>query len=148
VAVLVALAGAIFGGPLGVQLACGLLGAAGVAFGLWQRRARPALRVDAEGYTVLEHGREKLRVRWSEVVRVRAEPSEFACYVDCGDPARNLLVPPARGFGFRFERSRELYARILDAVTDRVELVKRLDEAPQAGDDAPAANPPNGRPKA
>lgn len=42
-------------------------------------------------------------------------------------PSRNLLVPPERGYGFHFERADALYARILDAVTDRVELVPRLD---------------------
>jgi hypothetical protein len=126
-AVAFATAGAVFGGQLWLQIACGALAMAGTALGLWQRNARPAVRVDDQGYAVLEHGREKLRVAWSEVKRVRAEAAEFACYVDCGDPERNLLVPPARGFGFRFERAKELYARIVDAVTDRVELVERLE---------------------
>ena len=95
---------------------------------LWFRRARPELVVDETGYSVLEHGREKLRVGWSEVLKVRADASEHACYVDCGDPARNLLVPPRRGWGFHFQRSNELYARILDAVPSSiVELVPRLD---------------------
>ncbi len=126
-----ALAGAAFGGHLWLQVVCAGFATAGTALGLWQRRARPAVRVDDQGYAVLEHGREKLRVAWSEVKRVRAEAAEFACYVDCGDPKRNLLVPPERGWGFRFERSRELYTRIIDAVTDRVELVQKLEEPPK-----------------
>jgi hypothetical protein len=90
-------------------------------------RARAAVVLDETGYTVEEHGREKLRVAWSEVVRVRADAEEKAAYVDCGDRARNLLIPPRRGYGFRFERSDALYARVLEAVPDKVVLVPRLD---------------------
>jgi hypothetical protein len=92
--------------------------------------------IDENGYAVSERGREKLRVAWTEVKQVKADAAEHAVYVDCGDPARNLLVPPRRGFGFTFERTEELYARILDAVPDRVELVPRLD-APKNGDKKP-----------
>jgi hypothetical protein len=130
-AVILGAAGATLGGELWMRIACGVLALGAAAVGFWQHRSRPALVVDDQGYSVMENGREKLRVLWSEVVRVRADAAEFACYVDCGDPARNLLVPPARGFGFRFERSRELYARIVDTVTDKVELVPRLDVPPE-----------------
>jgi hypothetical protein len=109
-----------------------LFGAVALAAALaaaWQWRARPRLVVDERGYAVEEHGREKLRVAWTEVVKVLADAEEHALYVDCGDKTRNLLVPPRRGFGVRFARADVLYARVLEAVPDRVELVKRLDDA-------------------
>ena len=55
---------------------------------------------------------------WSDVIKVKADPSEHAAYVDCGDPAKNLLVPPVRGWGFRFRRAPELYARIVKEQPD------------------------------
>lgn len=98
-----------------------------VAALLW--RARPALVVDEAGYAVWEGGREKLRVAWHEVLRVRCDDAESACYVDCGDPPRNLLVPPKRGYGFRFAKQRELYERIRAAVgAERLEMVNKLDQ--------------------
>jgi hypothetical protein len=106
------------------------LGALGLV--LWEARRRPSVRIDAAGYAVISGGREKLRVAWTEVIRVRADPAEHALYVDCGDPARNLLVPPERGFGFRFAEAEELYRRVVEAVPDRVEQVARLD-APATG---------------
>jgi hypothetical protein len=127
-AILFALGGAAFAPSLALKAVSAAFALAGAGVTWWQRRAQLTLALDGEGYAVLERGREKLRVRWSEVQRVFADASEFACYVDCGDRARNLLVPPARGFGFRFERSDALYARILDAVpTEKIELVPRLD---------------------
>jgi hypothetical protein len=127
-AVVFALVGVALAPPLAFKLISGAFALAGTAGALWQRRTRPELLVDASGYAVREHGREKLRVAWSEVTRVRADAAEMACYVDCGDPARNLLVPPAHGWGFRFDRSDLLYARILDAVpSEKIELVPRLD---------------------
>ena len=98
-----------------------------IAAVLW--RARPSLLLDERGYAVWEGGREKLRVGWDEVKRVRCDQAEHACYVDCGEPARNLLVPPRRGYGFRFERQAELYAQVIAAVgADRLEMVKKLDQ--------------------
>ena len=127
-AILFAIAGAIFAPSLALKLVSVGFVVAGAAVAVFQRRAQFVLAVDGTGYAVVQGGQEKLRVAWSEVVKVRADASEKACYVDCGDPARNLLVPPARGYGFRFKRSDVLYARILDAVpADRIELVPRLD---------------------
>jgi hypothetical protein len=127
-AVLFALGGAVAAPSIALKVVSTLFAVAGAAVAVWQQRTRPEVVVDGEGYAVLERGREKLRVGWSEVNKVRADASEKACYVDCGDPARNLLVPPRRGWGFRFQRSDELYARILDAVPgDKIELVPRLD---------------------
>jgi hypothetical protein len=62
------------------------------------------------------------------VQAVRVERREHALYVDCGDPGRNLLVPPARGFGFRFAEQEALCARVLAAVpAERVHEVERLE---------------------
>jgi hypothetical protein len=119
--------GAIFAQELWVRLVCVGFALVGLVAGVLQVRARPAVIVDERGYAVEEHGREKLRVAWSEVLRVRADPGEHALYVDVGDPARNLLVPPRRGYGFHFERADELYARVVAAVGDKVEIVARLD---------------------
>ncbi len=132
VAVVVAAAGAGFSPSLALRILCGAFGAVAAALAWWQARARTAVIVDERGYAVEERGQEKLRVAWSEVVRVRADGAERALYVDCGEPARNLLVPPRRGYGFRFERSEALYAQILDAVApEKIELVTRLDAAVQ-----------------
>lgn len=133
VAVAFALVGAAFTPGVWVRLVCAAFALAGAGIAWWLWRARPAVVVDDSGYVVEEHGREKLRVAWSEVVKVRADAEEKAAYVDCGDRARNLLIPPRRGYGFRFERSDALYARVLGAVPDKVVLVPRLD--------APAAPP-------
>jgi hypothetical protein len=112
------------------RAAAAVLAATGVALLVWERRRAPAVRVDADGYAVVERGRDKLRVAWSEVVRVRVDAAEHALYVDCGDPARNLLVPPRHGWGFHFEGAEELFRLVCAAVPDRVEAVARLDAPP------------------
>jgi hypothetical protein len=126
-AVVIALAGAWVATALWARIACAAVAVLALLAAWLQGRARPALLVDDEGYAVEEHGREKLRVRWSEVVKVRADAGEKALYIDVGDPARNLLVPPRRGYGFRFDRADELFQRILARVpADKVEAVARL----------------------
>jgi hypothetical protein len=133
--VLLALAGMLAASATAARVASGLFALLGALAWLWQRRHRPMLVVDDAGWAIELLGAEKLRVRWDEVRQVRIEPREHALYVDCGDPARNLLVPPRRGFGFRFAAQEALCARILAAVpADRVREVERL-ERPN-GDDA------------
>jgi hypothetical protein len=133
-AVAVALVGiALARAPMGRLLAAwfALLGAAAW---LWQRRERPVLLVDDDGWAIEQRGREKLRVHWSEVQAVRVERREHALYVDCGDPGRNLLVPPRRGFGFRFAEQEALCARVLASVpAERVQEVERLERDGSAG---------------
>ena len=120
--------GALLGQAAWMRIAFGAMTALMLAVWLLSQRARPEVIVDDEGYRVEEFGKEKLRVRWSEVQKVRADEAEKAAYVDCGDSNRNLLLPPARGYGFRFERSDELYARILAGVApEKIERVERLD---------------------
>lgn len=94
---------------------------------LWwaQARRRPVLLVDDGGYRVRVRGRERLRVRWSEVRSARAVPDEYAMYLDCGDAARNLLLPQ-HGYGFRFARQPELYALLAARLGDRLEEVDKL----------------------
>ena len=120
--------GALFIHELWARIAFGVSALVVVGVTLLVRRARPQLVLDDSGYAVEELGREKLRVAWSEVVKVRADEAEHALYVDVGDPKRNLLVPPSSGYGFRFERAPELYARILQSVpAEKVERVEPLD---------------------
>jgi hypothetical protein len=127
-AVGVAVAGAIVTDLLWARLACGAVALVALVAAWLQSRTRPALILDDQGYAVEERGREKLRVAWSEVKHVRADGAEHALYVDVGDPARNLLVPPRRGYGFRFERSEELFQKILSSVpSEKVEAVARLE---------------------
>jgi hypothetical protein len=95
---------------------------------LLQARLQPVLVLDDEGYSIEQGGKLRFTVSWREVKAVRAEPRERALYIDCGDPARNLLVPPARGYGFRFADTQVLYQRVLAAVGDRVQQVERLDD--------------------
>lgn len=83
---------------------------------LLQRWRRPVLELDDAGYRVLVAGRPRLRVAWSEVRRVRVDRAEGALYVDCGDPRRNLLLPPTRGYAFTFSDRERLFARVLEAV--------------------------------
>ena len=146
VAVVFALVGAGLSPGFWLRLACGGFALLAAGIGIWQKRARAQVVIDEAGYAVEEHGREKLRVAWSEVVEVRADAAEHACYVDCGDPQRNLLVPPERGYGFHFERADQLYARILDAVTDKVKLVERL-EAKKAEPKPESKDDPNSETK-
>jgi hypothetical protein len=128
VAVVFALSGVVFAGPLWVRLLCATFALLTAAMAAWQHHARPALILDEQGYAVEEHGKEKLRVAWSEVKQVRTDEAEQALYVDCGDPSRNLLLPPKRGYGFRFERAERAYAAILTSVSsDKVLRVARLD---------------------
>jgi hypothetical protein len=89
---------------------------------------RPVLLLDDDGYAIVQRGRERLRVRWSEVLKVRVDKREHALYLDCGDKARNLFVPPRRGYGFRFADSPALCARVLAAVpAEHVVEVDRID---------------------
>jgi hypothetical protein len=127
-AVLVALAGAVVSEALWARIVCVLVAVVALLAAWLQSRGGAALVVDDEGYAVEERGREKLRVRWSEVQKARADAAEQALYLDTGDPARNLLVPPQRGYGFRFERADELYREILKRIPqDKIEAVARLD---------------------
>ncbi|HEX2568667.1 MAG TPA: hypothetical protein VH877_03840 [Polyangia bacterium] len=97
---------------------------------LWLLERRPVLVVDAEGYQVEERGRSRLRVPFAEVQRARAVPAEHAMYVDCGDPGRNLLLPPRRGFGFHFERQAQLYVLLARRLEDKLQVVASLVPAP------------------
>ena len=90
------------------------------------RVRRPELVVDDEGYRVEQVGRVNLSVKWSEVVRARAVPAEQAMYIDCGDPARNLLLPPHRGWGFRFAHQSDLYVHLATHLQGKLEVVPTL----------------------
>ena len=130
-ALIFAATAALFAPGVALRIACLVFAAFALVVWLMQTRRRPELVVDGQGYAVFENGREKLRVAWREVRRVRADRAEHALYVDAGDPARNLLVPPKRGFGFHFPRQELLYARVIEHVPESVvEMVARLD-APQ-----------------
>lgn len=131
VAVVFALSGVVFSHAWWARAICLGLAVATTAVALVQRRRRATVIIDADGYAVEERGREKLRVAWSEVRRVRAVPAEQALYVDCGDRARNLLVPPPHGYAFAFQGGDRLYQRIIAAVPDRLELSARLEPAPE-----------------
>jgi uncharacterized membrane protein len=96
------------------------------ALAIAARVRRPELVVDDEGYRVEQVGRVKLSVTWSEVIRVKAVPAEQAMYVDCGDPARNLLLPPRRGWGFRFAQQAALYVQLAGHLKEKIEVVESL----------------------
>ncbi len=131
-AVVVALGGALLAEAWWARAVCVAVALLAVAAAWLQGRARPALLLDEQGYSVEEYGKEKLRVPWSEVQKVRADGAEYALFVDVGDPSRNLLVPPRRGYGFRFDHAEQLFRRVLSMVpADKVEAVAQLDAAPQ-----------------
>jgi hypothetical protein len=98
---------------------------------LWLLERRPVLVIDAEGYQVEERGQKRLRVPFAEVRRARAVPAEHAMYVDCGDPGRNLLLPPRRGFGFHFDRQAQLYVLLARRLEDKLQVVSSLLPGPQ-----------------
>lgn len=128
VAIVLAVGGALAAHGLTARLVAGFFALLGVGAWLWQERHRPTLVLDDEGYAIEQQGREKLRVRWSEVQKVRFDKREGAVYVDCGDKARNLFVPPRAGYGFRFADSAAACARVVAAVpADRVVEVERID---------------------
>ena len=127
-AIALAAVGALVAHGVAARAVAGVFAAlGGVGWG-WQERHRPTLVLDDTGYAIEQRGREKLRVAWSEVQKVRVDRRESALYVDCGDKARNLFVPPARGWGFRFADAEAACARVLAAVpAERVEEVERFD---------------------
>jgi hypothetical protein len=103
-------------------------GGTAIVGALWamSRVRRPTLAVGETGYRVLERGRERLKVEFSEVKTVRAVPAQEAMYVDCGDPSRNLLLPSRHGYGFRFEKQAELYVLLAKRLDGRIEVVDAL----------------------
>ena len=131
VAIVLALAGAAAAHSPIARLVAG--GFALLGFAAWrvQEALRPTLVVDERGYAIEQRGQEKLRVAWSEVQSVRVDRKQLALYVDCGDKARNLFVPPPRGYGFRFADAAVICERVVAAVSaERVREVESLDGTP------------------
>ena len=92
------------------------------------RARRPVLVCDAAGYRVEVAGRVRFAVPWSAVREVRLDRAEGAAYVDCGDKARNLLLPPERGYAFSYGDQAALLAAVLAAVPpERVREVQKLE---------------------
>ncbi|HEX6838913.1 MAG TPA: hypothetical protein VF334_20180 [Polyangia bacterium] len=128
VAIVMALAAAAAAHAMPARIAAAAFALVGVVAWRWQERQRPTLLIDDAGYAIEQNGAEKLRVAWSEVHKVRLDRKESAVYLDCGDKARNLFVPPRRGYGFRFARAEDVCARVLAAVpAERVVEVERID---------------------
>ena len=128
VAIGLALVGAFAAHTSTARIIAAAFAALGVLAWWWQERHRPTLVIDDAGWAIEQQGKEKLRVAWSEVQRVRVDRRESALYVETGDKARNLLVPPRRGYGFRFADAATACARVLAAVpAASVEEVERLD---------------------
>jgi len=117
----------LFGGGTAIIATLWLIGVA----------RRPYLSIDSDGYRVVEGTKERLRVRFDEVVRARAVAVEQAMYVDCGDPARNLLLPPRRGYGFRFARQGDLYVILAKALEAKLEMVDSLEPPDKKPDTKP-----------
>ena len=128
IAIVFAVAAVIAAHATPARLLAGVFALLGVVAWLWQERHRPTLVLDDAGYAIEQRGKEKLRVAWSEVQKVRLDRKEHAVYLDCGDKARNLFVPPARGYGFRFARAQAVCERVVAAVpAERVVEVERID---------------------
>jgi hypothetical protein len=128
VAIVLAIAATAAAHAMPARLIAGFFAMLGVVAWLWQERHRPTLVLDDAGYAIEQEGKEKLRVAWSEVQKVRLDRREHAVYLDCGDKARNLFVPPARGYGFRFARAQAVCERVVASVpAERVVEVERID---------------------
>lgn len=126
IAFVLAVAGAVLATNNGTRLVYLGLTLLVVALAFLVRARRPVLVIDDAGYRVEIRRRVRVRVRWDEVKHARGADAEHAMYLDCGEPARNLLLPPGRGYGFRFERQDVLYARLALRLADRLELVDSL----------------------
>ena len=127
-AIAMAVAAAAAAHAMPARIMAGVFALIGVVAWRWQERLRPTLVLDDAGYAIEQRGEQKLRVAWSEVQKVRLDRRESALYLDCGDKARNLFVPPRRGYGFRFADAETVCARVLAAVpAERVVEVERLD---------------------
>ena len=105
-------------------------------------RRRPVLVLSADGYRVEAGGKTRFFVPWSSVQRVLCDASEQALYAECGDRAKNLLLPPVNGFAFTFENRAALYQAVRRAVPDRIQEVARLDAAALPGAAPGDAEPP------
>lgn len=105
------------------------------------RARRPVLLVDESGYRVEVSGRIRFSVAWTEVRRVLRDPAEEAMYLDCGDRARNLLLPPRAGFAFTFTDRERLYLLLNSRVGRQAQDVPRFDRS------LPAAPPPPSDPQ-
>ena len=128
IAIVLALAAAAAAHGVRTRVIAACFALLGVIAWWWQERHRPTLVLDDAGYAIEQQGKEKLRVAWSEVQTVRFDRGEDAVYVDCGDKARNLFVPPRRGYGFRFADAAAVCARVIAAVpAARVVEVERID---------------------
>jgi hypothetical protein len=92
-----------------------------------QSRMKPVLVLDDDGYAIEQGGRRRFAVPWRDVKVVRAVFDEGALYIDCGDPARNIFVPPGRGYGFRFINVGAMFKRIQSAVGDRLVRVDTVE---------------------
>jgi hypothetical protein len=127
-AIVLAALGALAAHQWAARVIAGFFALVGVAAWLWQERHRPTLVLDEDGYAIEQLGAEKLRVKWTEVRAARIDRRETAVYLDCGDKARNLFVPPRRGYGFRFADAATVLTRVLAAVpADRIVEVERID---------------------
>jgi hypothetical protein len=111
---------ALVGGTIGT-----LLGTIYFAMPLW----RYAVVVDDDKLIVRHGTEEKLRLPWSDVVRVIASPSTKTLFLDGGGAARSLLVPgPGASGPYMIERREQLYDAILARVpAERVTQVESLE---------------------
>lgn len=112
IAFALALCGALFASEPYVRvLFSGVLLAVTLA-GVYMRLVRPTLTLDDAGYHVSVRGHRVLSVSWAEVQRVQIDVENEAAYVDCGDRARNLVVPPRFGSPFTYTNRDRLYERV------------------------------------
>lgn len=127
-AVVMALAGAAAAHATVARVIAGVFAVLGLVAWRVQERLRPTLILDERGYAIEQRGSEKLRVAWSEVQTVRVDKKRMALYIDCGDKARNLFVPPPTGYGFRFAHADAICERVVQAVpAERITDVESLD---------------------
>lgn len=87
--------------------------------------------VDADGLKITGPRGVRLKLSWSEVVKVRAAPANKTCYIDAGMPQKSFLLPgPGASAPYRVEHRAALYDRIVAACAGRVDEVPELDLTP------------------
>lgn len=101
-----------------------IVGVVGVGLGaayLASPMGRFVVEVDDTALAVVSGPKTKLRVAWTDVVRVVASPTTKTCFVDSGDPATSLLVP---GDGAPAPYAIENRGALYDFILARVEPAK------------------------
>ena len=113
------------GTPRVVDLVAGLGVIGTAALYLASPTWRSHVLLDDRGLAVVGPHGERMRLDFTEIVEIIADEEERAALVRGPDGARSLLVPsPAHPAPYRIERAPELFARLCQALPEKVRRSK------------------------